>query len=95
MANNRLYLVRRNVAGESEQILLAKGWADGWEVWSPETLAERVALLLKGKDFEAANGFTDTQITVEDENHQVDHPVERFRVSYTESGELVRHYDSE
>ncbi len=95
MANNRLYLVFRDTAGESEQILLAKGWRDGWEIWSPETLAERIALLLRGKDLNAASGSTDTRITVEDENHQVDHPAEHYRVSYTGSGELVRHYDPE
>ncbi len=73
MANNRLYMVRRGEDG-AEQILLAKGWASGWQVWEPETLVERMERLLEGDNFQGPYGSGPTEISIEDENTQKDNP---------------------
>lgn len=77
MADNRLYLTVRPDGEDPRQVLLAKGWADGWQVWEPETLTARIIALLEVDGLD--NGCTNfpcgpTCVTVEDENHQKDNP---------------------
>lgn len=74
MANNRLYLVLRDPEDEPKQILIAKGWHDGWQLWEPETLVERLESLLEGADTGCTCGKSDTVLSIEDENHQPDNP---------------------
>lgn len=68
MANNRLYLVARPKDDEPKCILLAKGWSSGWQLWEPDTLAERLVLLL-ARDYTASNedGLGEPLFTIEDE----------------------------
>jgi hypothetical protein len=70
MANNRMYLVVRPEDEPAHQILLAKGWAQGWETWEPETLAERLEKLIS-----KCGGFSDEVFSIEYENSQQDSPV--------------------
>lgn len=66
MANNRLYLVIPSNGGVRE-VLIAKGWRDGWHVWKPEDLAERIAAVLEGSDIEAARDGSATLISLRTE----------------------------
>lgn len=69
MANNRLYLVVPSYFEEEpRRVLLAKGWGNGWNIWKPEDIVERLEAALAGEDIGAATGGTPTQIFIEDEN---------------------------
>jgi hypothetical protein len=68
MANNRLYLVD---VENGEKFLLAKGWADGWQVWDcaqGKSLAEQLHEWLKHRDIEAAVGNPKSYLTIMTEN---------------------------
>lgn len=70
MANNRLYIVVREKDKEPRQVLLAKGWSHGWDLWDPDTLVERLNILT-GKPGKVS---WNAAIFLEDENHQTDNP---------------------
>ena len=72
VANNRLYLVvpSDEEDGREYQVLLAKGFSGEWQVWEPETLAERITdALEKANPMESDVPGVKTAIYVEAENH--------------------------
>jgi len=68
MSNNRLWLVVPTVDDEPRRVLLAKGWSNGWDLWKPETLIERLEAALDGADIAATTVGDATTIRLEDEN---------------------------
>ncbi len=69
MANNRLYLVARPREDEPKCVLLAKGWPGGWQLWEPETLVERLELLLSCDTIATnSDGLGEPVFSIEDEN---------------------------